>query len=225
MAAVWAAEIMDEKKLADGVLLGPLTGGLSTVGDSGAKVVLESLLGPGLAELDLVLLWAIRLPHGEGVAMGEASEPGSCLTGGGKATDPCVESVGVLTTISGVDSLSDREVVAVVAEAVVAAVDGGCVKERRLGANDAAAGRPGSANREEGVVKVGGVGASGDDCFGVGVGESTGVSECRDSDGWLRAVEEEVAVLVVVVVVAVVILLSDEVVPERGAEDVMLSNR
>lgn len=43
--------------------LAPPVGGLSTVGVRGAKVVLESLLGPALP--DLALLYDVREPQGE----------------------------------------------------------------------------------------------------------------------------------------------------------------
>lgn len=55
LAAFWAAENMDEKKLDPELLLPGI--GSSVVGVKGNEKTLESLLGPTAADADELLLW------------------------------------------------------------------------------------------------------------------------------------------------------------------------
>jgi hypothetical protein len=60
VAALCAAEIIDEKKLEPGLPLPPgVTSPLSAVGVSGGAVTLESLLGPMVLEADLARRWVL----------------------------------------------------------------------------------------------------------------------------------------------------------------------
>lgn len=80
LAAFWATENMEEKNPAE---LGVWTSPLSGVGESGARVILDNLLGPILADPDFVLR-CVLVPWEE-EADEEALSPfevGSTITGG-----------------------------------------------------------------------------------------------------------------------------------------------
>jgi hypothetical protein len=60
LAALWAAEIIDEKKPPEGFWFAVGVGSpLSWVGVKGADTMLESLLGPMFCEFDRLLLFAL----------------------------------------------------------------------------------------------------------------------------------------------------------------------
>lgn len=76
LAAFWATENMEEKNPAE---LGVWTSLPSGVGESGARVMLDSLLGPMLADPDFVLRCALMAWEEDVLSPFEA---GSEMTGG-----------------------------------------------------------------------------------------------------------------------------------------------
>lgn len=79
LAAFWATENMDEKNPAEfGVWTSPISG----VGESGAGVMLDSLLGPILADPDLVLRCAFIPWEEEEEDVPSPAAAGSEITGG-----------------------------------------------------------------------------------------------------------------------------------------------
>lgn len=82
LAAFWATENMEEKNPAE---LGVWTSLPSGVGESGARVMLDSLLGPILADPDFVLRCALTAweeEEEEEVDGRSPFEAGSIMTGG-----------------------------------------------------------------------------------------------------------------------------------------------
>jgi hypothetical protein len=79
LAAFWATENMEEKNPAE---LGVWTSPLSGVGESGARVILDSLLGPILADPDFVLRCVLVAWEEEEEDVLSPFEVGSTMIGG-----------------------------------------------------------------------------------------------------------------------------------------------
>ena len=100
LVAVWAADIMEEKKPAAEGVVGPFSG----MGDRGAAVMLDSLLGPALADPALDLRVIMLLGGDDALDLVVAAATGESAEGAGGWEVECLGSVGVggVLTMTGV---------------------------------------------------------------------------------------------------------------------------